>query len=143
MAKVIAVCLSEKKGTIKTQKDSVKLIENYGIENDAHAGNWHRQVSLLSFESFEKFKDDIKIDLDYGVFGENILISGLNLRDIKIGQIIKIKEVELEITQKGKKCHKSCEIRNIVGNCIMPNEGVFSVVKKGGVIKKGDEVCLI
>lgn len=141
---VVSINLSEKKGTVKHAVDEAVFKENYGIENDAHAGDWHRQVSLLAFESFEQFKDDIKIDLAYGVFGENLLIEGFDLAHSKIGDRYIVNDsVELEVTQIGKECHKACEIRTIVGNCIMPTEGIFAVVKRGGTVKVGDKVVKI
>ncbi|MDO4594277.1 MAG: MOSC domain-containing protein [Tissierellia bacterium] len=143
MGKVIAICRSEKKGTVKTPIEKGEFIEDFGLKDDAHAGKWHRQVSLLSYESFMKFKDTVKIDLKYGVFGENLLVSGLDLENSKVGDRFKANDVVLEITQIGKKCHKSCEIRSIVGNCIMPTEGIFARVIKAGSIKTGDQICRI
>lgn len=138
---IVSINISTEKGTVKHAVDEAKLIEDFGIEGDAHAGKWHRQVSLLAHESFEAFADTIKIDLDYGVFGENLLIEGFELAQAEIGdQFLINDEVLLEITQIGKTCHKACEIRNIVGNCIMPTEGIFAVVKKAGSVKVGDKI---
>ncbi|RVU54127.1 MOSC domain-containing protein [Anaerosphaera multitolerans] len=142
MGKIISINISEKKGTVKKAVESANLIEDFGIEKDAHAGNWHRQVSLLSYESFIKFKEEVKIKMEPGVFGENLLVKGLNLKEVKVGDKIQIGEGLLEVTQIGKLCHKGCEIREIVGRCIMPDEGIFAKVLKGTEIKSGDEICL-
>lgn len=141
---VVSINVSEEKGTVKHAVKEALFKENHGISSDAHAGDWHRQVSLLAFESFEQFKDDIKVDLAYGVFGENLLIEGFDLAYSQLGDRYLINdEVELEITQIGKECHKACEIRKIVGNCIMPTEGIFAVVKRGGMVHIGDKVVKI
>ncbi|CEM61152.1 molybdenum cofactor biosynthesis protein MoaC [Treponema phagedenis] len=142
MGTLISINISPKRQTVKKEVTEANLIENFGIENDAHGGNWHRQVSLLSYESFLQFKDTIKIPMEHGIFGENLLISGIDFSKIKIGDRIIISNAELEVTQIGKDCHKGCEIKDIVGRCIMPEEGVFSKVIQGGAIKKGDAVCL-
>ncbi len=143
MGTLVGINISPKKGTVKTSIEEGILIEDFGLKDDAHAGKWHRQVSLLAYESFSKFKDEIKIELKHGVFGENLLIGGIeNLSKIKIGAIIQINESVLEVTQIGKTCHHGCEIRDIVGKCIMPVEGIFTKVLKGGIIKVGDEVCI-
>lgn len=143
MGTLVGINISPKKGTVKTSIEEGILIEDFGLKDDAHAGKWHRQVSLLAYESFSKFSDEIKIELKYGVFGENLLIGGIeNLSKIKIGTIIQINESILEVTQIGKKCHHGCEIRDIVGRCIMPVEGIFTKVIKGGIIKVGDKVCI-
>lgn len=139
---VISINVSLKKGTVKEPVDEIEIIKGFGLKGDAHGGNWHRQVSLLSYESFLKFKEDVKIDLHYGVFGENLLVSEVDLKNVRVGDLIKINKVILRVTQIGKLCHKSCEIREIVGNCIMPSEGIFAEVVEGGSIKVGDSVCI-
>ncbi len=136
---VKAVCISENKGTAKTDRQEALLIENFGLQDDAHAGNWHRQVSLLSYEEVEAFRKR-GADVADGAFGENLLVSGIDFKRLPIGTLLNCQEVELEITQIGKKCHSECEIFHQVGDCIMPREGVFAVVKKGGKIKTGDEM---
>lgn len=136
-----AVCISEKKGTAKTDRREAVLIENYGLEHDAHAGNWHRQVSLLSYEQVEKFRKRGAQVAD-GAFGENLLVSGIDFKTLPIGTKISCHNVELEITQIGKKCHSECEIFHQIGDCIMPREGVFAVVKRGGRICTGDEMVV-
>lgn len=142
MGKIIAINISKNKGTVKKEVPEVKFVENYGIEGDAHAGKWHRQISLLSFEHFDHFRDQVQIPFEYGIFGENLLVSQIDFNKVAIGNRILIgKEIILEVTQIGKTCHKSCEIRNIVGECIMPQKGIFAKVIHGGWAKKGDSVC--
>lgn len=139
MGKVLAICISEKKGTLKNEINEAKFIEDFGIENDAHAGKWHRQVSLLSYETIEEFKSR-GADVIDGAFGENLVVKGINLKDINIGDKLKCNDVILEITQKGKECHSHCEIYKKMGECIMPTNGVFAVVNNGGIIEEGDEI---
>ena len=140
--KVVSVNLSEKKGTPKTKVERGVLIENYGLEGDAHAGHWHRQVSLLGVESIEKAKLGPTNGLCHGVFAENITTEGIELFTLPVGTVLKIGDAELEISQIGKECHEGCAISKLVGKCVMPREGVFAVVKKGGVIKAGDEIIV-
>ena len=137
--RVISVNISEKKGTIKTPVERIELKIDHGIVGDAHAGNWHRQVSLLAEESLEKMQAKIP-SLKPGDFAENIMTEGIDLHHLPIGTILKIGECELEVTQIGKECHKGCEIRNITGECIMPTEGIFAIVKKKGFIHPGNEI---
>ena len=140
--KVIAVCISEKKGTQKTEVPEIRLIPDWGIENDAHAGKWHRQVSLLALEKIEAFREK-GADVDFGAFGENIIVEGFDLRSLPVGTRFRIGDALLELTQIGKECHSHCAIYHQVGDCIMPREGVFTVVLEGGVVKAGDEIELI
>lgn len=140
--KVVAVCISEKKGTAKTEVQSITLRPDHGIEGDAHAGNWHRQVSMLSLEKIEDFRRR-GADVDYGAFGENIIVKGLDLKSLPVGTGIRIGDVLLELTQIGKECHKHCAIYNQVGDCIMPREGVFAIVLEGGSVKPGDDMELV
>lgn len=142
MAKVMAVCISGKKGTAKINIHECEVIEGFGLKNDAHGGKWHRQVSLLSYEKIEDFKRRGGDVID-GSFGENIIVSGIDLRTLPVGTIIKINEVVLKITQIGKECHSHCEIFHRVGECIMPKEGIFAEVVYGGIIKEGDSVEVI
>ncbi|MGB9823967.1 MAG: MOSC domain-containing protein [Candidatus Hydrothermia bacterium] len=135
--KVIACCISEKKGIQKNEVPEIFLIENFGVRGDAHAGG-ERQVSLLAVESVEKSG----IKAKPGDFGENILTSGLDLKTLKIGAKLKIGEALLEITHIGKKCHTKCAIFYKAGRCIMPVEGVFARVLKGGTIKKNMEISV-
>ena len=137
MAHVEAVCLSHKKGIVKKEQDKVTLRENWGIEGDAHAGDWHRQVSLLAGESIDDVKE-ILPTLKNGAFAENIITRGFDLNSVKIGDRLQIGDtVVLEITQIGKECHNSgCAIKKATGDCIMPKEGIFSRVIQGGEIAK-------
>lgn len=138
MSKVIAICTSEKKGTAKHMVQEATLIENHGIEGDAHAGKWHRQVSLLALEKIEDFNNK-GANVDFGAFGENLVISGIKLNELPVGQKIQIGEVELEVTQIGKECHTRCAIYYRVGQCIMPKNGIFTRVLKGGKVKVNDK----
>ena len=140
--KVIAVCISEKKGIQKNEVPSIRLIPEWGIENDAHAGKWHRQVSLLALEKIEAFRAK-GADVDYGAFGENIIIEGFDFRSLPVGTRFRIGEALLELTQIGKECHTHCAIYHQVGDCIMPREGVFTIVLEGGTVKAGDPVEMI
>lgn len=142
MGKIEAICISEKKGVQKTEIPEAEIIYDFGIKGDAHAGKWHRQVSLLEFEKVEEFKKK-GADVIEGSFGENLLISGINLTSLEIGTKFKIGDVILELTQIGKQCHSHCAIYYSVGECIMPKNGVFTKVLQGGVIKKGDEIVCI
>ena len=139
MAKVIAVCISEKKGTIKHPVDSVQLKKEHGIIGDAHAGNWHRQVSLLADESVEKMREKIP-DIPIGAFAENILTEGIELCTLPIGTKLRIGETLLEVTQIGKECHADCALRQQVGDCVMPREGIFAIVLEEGSVKAGDTI---
>ena len=140
--KVIAVCISENKGTQKKEVPSIKLIPDWGIENDAHAGKWYRQVSLLGLEKIEDIRAK-GAEVDFGAFGENMIISGFDLRTLPVGTRFRIGDALLELTQIGKECHTHCAIYHQVGDCIMPREGVFTVVLEGGEVKAGDEIELI
>ena len=140
--RVVAVCISEKKGTQKKQVPCVKLLPDWGIENDAHAGKWHRQVSLLALEKIEEFRSR-GAEVDFGAFGENIIVEGFDLRTIPVGTRFRIGNALLELSQIGKACHSHCEIYKVMGDCIMPREGVFTEVLEGGEVKPGDEVTMI
>lgn len=142
MGEIIAVCISEKKGTAKKNVGERLFIENFGLEGDAHGGDWHRQVSLLSFEAVEKFRSR-GAQVEDGAFGENLLVKGFDFKTYPVGSIFKCGQVVLEITQIGKKCHSECEIFHMVGDCIMPREGVFARVLQGGLIRTGDELSLV
>ena len=143
IGEVIDVNISKEKGVIKTPVEVGNLIENFGLEGDAHAGDWHRQISLLAVESIDKMKAMGLPDLKDGDFAENITTKGLVLHEIPVGTKFKIGDSLLEVTQIGKKCHKGCAIKQKVGNCIMPTEGIFAKVLKGGPIKKGDKIELL
>ena len=137
MGKIVAICMSIKKGTQKKEIDEINLIENFGLEGDAHGGNWHRQVSLLSYESIENFKAK-GAEVDFGSFGENLIVQGIDFPSLFVGKKIIGENFELEVTQIGKECHTRCNIYAAMGDCIMPKEGVFAKVIKGGHIKKND-----
>jgi cyclic pyranopterin phosphate synthase len=140
MGKIISINISTRKGEKKTSVQSAVLKENHGIVGDAHAGDWHRQVSLLAAESVDKMRGR-GIELHPGDFAENLTIEGIDLKGLKIGQRLKIgSEAILEITQIGKECHNGCAIKQQVGDCVMPREGVFAKVVVGGEIKTGDQV---
>ncbi len=141
MGKVIAVCISEKKGTQKENIGSARFIEDWGIEKDAHAGKWHRQVSLLSYDRIEEFRAR-GAEVTDGAFGENLIVEGYDFRTLPIGTRFRCGEVILELTQVGKQCHAHCEIYKVMGDCIMPREGVFTKVLHGGVISVGDEMMI-
>jgi len=141
--KVYAISISKSKGVPKTNVDEAILIENWGIEGDAHAGPGERQVSLLAIESIEKIKEKGLINLRAGAFAENITTENIDLLKLEIDDILKINDVEIKITKIGKECHTKCAIFHKVGDCVMPREGIFGIVLKGGKIKKGDEIIVI
>ena len=140
-----AVCMSEKKGIGKTPVESAVFIPGHGIEGDAHAGSWHRQVSLLSWNKVEEFNAG-GAGVKEGDFGENLVVEGIDFRSLPVGTILKIHsspaEVILEMTQIGKACHTGCAIRQRMGVCIMPVEGVFARVIQGGTVRPGDVMCV-
>ena len=142
MGKVIAVCVSEQKGTQKQNVGSAHFLTDWGIEYDAHAGKWHRQVSLLSHNRVEEFRAR-GADVVPVAFGENLLVEGFDFKTLPVGTRFRCNGVELELTQIGKQCHAHCEIYRQVGDCIMPREGVFTRVLKGGVISVGDDLEII
>ncbi len=140
VGKVASVNLSEKKGMRKTPVPEGHLKEGFGMEGDAHAsGEWGRQVSLLQLESIGKMKAK-GLDVGAGDFAENITTEGIDLTGLKLGDKLRIGPAEVEITQIGKKCHSRCEIYRLAGDCIMPREGIFAKVLRGGRVKKGDPV---
>lgn len=143
MGKVIAINVSEKKGVPKTTIDFGEFIENYGLKNDAHAGNWHRQVSFLGQESIDKMTALGIKGLSMGKFAENITTEGIELYSLPIGTRMNIGDVIFEVTQIGKECHQKCAIYHQIGNCIMPKEGIFARVIKGGIVKPSDEIIII
>lgn len=142
MGKVIAVCRSDTRGTKKGNVGKGFFEANHGMTGDAHAGDWHRQVSLLSFEKVEAFRVRGANVAD-GAFGENLLVEGIDFKTLPVGTKLKCGEVELEVTQIGKKCHSNCEIFNMVGDCIMPREGIFARVVHEGEIKVGDNLYIV
>jgi len=140
MIEIVSIAISRKKGTRKLPVDEILLREDYGLEGDAHAGAWHRQVSFLSSENIEKARAT-GLDVSFGDFAENIATRGVDWKTLPIGTVVRLgKSAVLEITQIGKVCHNKCAIYYKAGDCIMPREGVFARVLKGGKIVCGDEV---
>ena len=142
MATVTAVCVSDRKGIVKTPVDEIFVKINHGIVGDAHAGEWHRQVSLLGDESVDKLRDKMP-QLSAGMFAENILTRGVCLYELPIGTKMRVGGSLLEVTQIGKECHQGCAIKQTTGDCVMPREGIFAIVLEEGAIKAGDPVEVI
>ena len=142
MAVIRAICISDQKGTQKYRIPEGTFAEDHGIEGDAHAGKWHRQVSLLSAEKIEAFREK-GVQVEYGAFGENLVVEGCDLRSLPVGTRFAIGNVLLEMTQIGKECHDHCAIYNVTGDCIMPREGVFAKVLRGGIVREGDSLDVI
>ena len=142
MGKILGICISEKRGTEKHEIQEANLVKDWGIEGDAHGGKWHRQVSLLSFEKIEDFRAK-GAEVDFGAFGENLIVEGYDLRALPVGTRFQIGDAVLELTQIGKECHSHCQIYKRMGDCIMPREGVFTEVVKPVHIKVGDEITMI
>ncbi len=141
--KIESLAVSKKKGTRKTPVDEALIIENHGVEGDAHAGDWHRQVSFLASESIERSRDQ-GLDVTFGDFAENIATSGIDWLSVLIGTTVQLGDaVPVEITQIGKECHNKCAIYYQAGDCIMPREGIFGRVLKGGKISCGDVIQFI
>lgn len=137
---VVAVCVSAEKGTPKANVGSARLVEGHGVEGDAHAGPWHRQVSLLALESIDEMREK-GLDVAPGDFAENLTVSGLLLWSLPVGTKLLVgDEAVLEVTQIGKECHSGCAVFKRVGDCVMPRKGVFARVLKGGTVKTGDPV---
>ena len=139
---VLAISISKKKGIPKTNLNSAKLVEDWGLDGDAHAGPWHRQVSLLANESIDRMRAK-GLSLQPGEFAENITTKGVDLPALAIGRHLRIGEVELEITQIGKECHRRCAIYHRAGDCVMPREGVFARVLRDGVVKPGSPIEIL
>ena len=140
MGKIVAICISKKKGVQKKDVKQCRLIENYGLEGDAHAGSWHRQISLLSIEG-RLVMENKGVKLDAGDFGENMLTKGVEFANIMVGNKIRLgKDALVRVTQIGKECHDRCNIYYQVGDCIMHREGIFAEVLKGGEIKVDDDI---
>ncbi|MFC1820710.1 MOSC domain-containing protein [Thermodesulfobacteriota bacterium] len=141
--KIVSIAISKKKGTRKTQIEEASLIPDHGLEGDAHAGPWHRQVSFLASESIEKARDQ-GLEITFGDFAENIATSGIDWPKIPVGTRVELGDsTMLEITQIGKECPNRCAIYYQAGDCIMPREGIFARVLKGGKIKNGDMVRIL
>jgi MOSC domain-containing protein YiiM len=143
MGKVLAVCISEIKGIQKHPVEQVELRVDHGIVGDAHAGNWHRQVSLLGQESVDKLQGKLDFQLKPGDFAENILTEGICVYQIPVGTKIRLGTALCQVTQIGKTCHNDCAIRKAAGDCVMPREGIFVKVLEDGVLRPGDEVTVL
>lgn len=141
MATVTAVCISEKKGTRKHAVPSIEVKKDHGIVGDAHAGNWHRQISLLADESVDTMRGK-GVELQPGDFAENILTRGIELKTLPVGTVLRVGETRLQVTQIGKECHNDCEIRRLVGTCVMPTQGIFAIVLTEGTIRPGDTISV-
>ncbi|MHC1697676.1 MAG: MOSC domain-containing protein [Geobacteraceae bacterium] len=140
--KVVAVCISEQKGERKKPVPEVLIRENHGIVGDAHAGDWHRQISLLALESIKKMQAK-GLDVTTGDFAENITTEGIDLPSLPIGTRLVIGETLNEVTQIGKECHTRCAIYQQAGDCVMPREGIFVKVLRGGVVKVNDRIEIV
>jgi len=143
VASIVAVCISKSKGVRKRDIKECRVIPNHGLEGDAHAGKWHRQVSLLAKESIDRFNAQ-GYSVDCGGFGENLTTEGMDLVSLPIGTKLKIgSDLLFEVTQIGKVCHRPCAIFKNTGDCILPREGIFARVLEGGVVKVDDEINVI
>ncbi|MCI9609105.1 MAG: MOSC domain-containing protein [Oscillibacter sp.] len=142
MAVVISVNISEQKGTVKREVPEIQLKLRHGIVGDAHAGDWHRQISLLAEESVDKMRSLLP-ELQPGAFAENINTRGLELKSLPVGTRLRLGETVVEVTQIGKECHSDCEIKKRTGKCVMPTEGIFAVVVKEGTVRKGDPIEIV
>jgi MOSC domain-containing protein YiiM len=142
-ATILAVCISERKGKQKHPIDRIVLCPHLGIVGDAHAGDWHRQVSLLAKESVDRLQEKVSIRLLPGAFAENILCEGITLCALPVGTKLQIGTALCEVTQIGKECHADCAIRKQAGDCVMPREGIFAIVLKAGEAGPGDDIVVI
>ena len=142
MGEIIAICISEKRGIQKKRIPEAEFVEDWGIKGDAHAGKWHRQVSLLSHDKIEAFRAR-GADVADGAFGENLVVEGFDFAKMAVGTRFRCNDVILELTQIGKECHNGCEIFKKMGDCIMPREGVFTRVLHGGIVREGDELVVL
>jgi MOSC domain-containing protein YiiM len=143
VATVVSVNISERKGEQKHPVPEIVLKLRHGIVGDAHAGDWHRQISLLAEESVDTMRANCPLPLDAGVFAENINTRGIALKTLPVGTHLAVGETELEVTQIGKECHNDCAIKQAVGKCVMPTEGIFAVVVKEGTVRPGDEIRIL
>ena len=143
MAKVVSVNISLKKGEQKHPVSEIQLKLRHGIVGDAHAGDWHRQISMLAEESVDTMRTACPIPLNAGVFAENINTIGIDLKHLPVGKHLRIGETEVKVTQIGKECHSDCAIKQAVGKCVMPTEGIFVVVVQEGTVRAGDEIEIL
>lgn len=142
MAEVVSVNISEKKGTVKHEVAEIQLRLRHGIVGDAHAGDWHRQISMLAEESVDKMRQLLP-QLKAGAFAENINTVGIDLKRLPVGTRLRIGAAEVEVTQIGKECHNDCAIKKATGTCVMPTEGIFVIVVREGTVRKGDPIEVI
>ena len=142
MAEILAVCISEVRGIQKQPVEEAELRPDHGIVGDAHAGDWHRQVSILSQESVDTLQEKIEMRLKPGDFAENILVRGMRVYELPVGTRLRVGTALCEVTQIGKECHQDCAIRRAAGDCVMPRQGIFVKVLEGGVVRPGDEIEL-
>ena len=142
MAEVVSVNISEQKGTVKREVPEIQLKLRHGIVGDAHAGDWHRQISLLAEESVDTMRALLP-GLRPGAFAENVNTRGIDLKSLPIGTRLRLGETVVEVTQIGKECHNACEIKKTTGKCVMPTEGIFAVVVKEGTVRKGDPIEIL
>lgn len=140
--RVVAVCTSARKGTRKRNVEQAELRPEWGLVGDAHAADWHRQVSLLAWESIEKMRA-LGLKVNAGSFAENITTQGLSLVDLPVGTRLRLGEALVEVTQIGKECHDRCAIYYQAGDCVMPREGIFVRVHEGGAVRAGDEIQVL
>ena len=140
MAVVTSVNLSEAKGVFKHPVPEIELRCHHGIVGDAHAGDWHRQVSLLAEESVDTMRAAAPMDLPAGAFAENINTRGLALKTLPVGTLLRVGPAILRVTQIGKECHNDCAIKQAVGRCVMPTEGIFATVEREGTVRPGDTI---
>ncbi len=143
MAEVVSVNISDIKGVRKHPVPYIDVKCRHGIVGDAHAGDWHRQISLLAEESVDTMRSICPIKLDDGIFAENINTRGIDLRHLPVGTRLRVGETELEVTQIGKECHSDCAIKKATGRCVMPTDGIFAIVIKEGRIQAGDEIVVL
>ncbi len=143
MARVTSVNISEKKGEQKHPVPEITLRLRHGIVGDAHAGDWHRQISLLAEESIDTMRASCPVPLDAGTFAENINTVGINLKNLPVGTRLRIGETEVEVTQIGKECHGGCAIRKAASRCVMPTEGIFAIVVREGTVRAGDTIEVV
>ena len=141
MGVIKGICISENRGTQNSEVPRAELVKDWGIKEDAHAGHWHRQVSLLSYDKIEEFRKR-GAQVEFGAFGENLIVEGYDFRNLPVGTRFTCGDAVLEMTQIGKECHSHCQIYKTMGDCIMPREGVFAKVIEGGKISVGDELVM-
>ena len=143
MAKVLAVCVSEIKGVQKHPVPEAELRVDYGIVGDAHAGNWHRQVSILGIDSVNKLQEKITLQLKPGDFAENILVEGMTVYTLPVGTKLRLGTALCQVTQIGKECHYDCAIRKAAGDCVMPREGIFVKILEPGIVRPGEDLTVV